>query len=117
MNGATTEHLATTISPPKIVISTSAGTSQTFFRASMNASISLRKDIEPSERFFERLRGRSSLAARDPVAFPARPAHSHRIDPERAHQQTSRHDGNHVHAAKEDRIGNLVQHQPELVPA
>ena len=37
MNGATTEPLVSTIKPPKIVISTSTGRSQNFFRAIMNA--------------------------------------------------------------------------------
>src|SRR6185369_6056482 len=116
MNGATTEPLVNTISPPKIVISTSAGSSQNFLRASMNAAMSLRNDIETSKRLFQRLRSRSALVARDPVAVAARAPQSHRIDPERAHHQSGRHDRNRVHAAEKDRIGDLVQQQSELHP-
>src|SRR5215213_6198605 len=105
MNGATTEHLVSTIRPPKIVISTSAGTSQNFFRASMNASRSFTNDIAPSKRLLERLRGRSGFTARDPVGVLARPPHPHRIDAEGAHQQPGWNDRDEIHAAEKDRIG------------
>src|SRR6476469_7427693 len=117
MNGATTEPLVSTIRPPKMVISTSTGTSQNFLRASMNAAMSLTNDIIPSERLFQRLRGRAAAAAGDPVTASTRPAQPHRIDAERAHHQTGRHDRNRIHAAEKDRIGHLVQQQTELCPA
>src|SRR6478609_5107840 len=106
MNGATTEPLVSTIKPPKMVISTSTGRSQNFFRASMNAAMSFRNDIVPSEWLFQRLRGRTALAARNPVTVSARPPQPHGIDAERAHHQAGRHDRDHVHSAKKDRIGD-----------
>src|ERR1041385_1967664 len=115
MKGATTEPLVSTINPPKMVISTSTGTSQNFFRASMNAAMSFRNDIITSERLFERLRGRSALAARDPVALPATPQ-PHRIDAEGAHHQAGRHNRDDIHAAEKNRIGDLVQQKAKLRP-
>src|SRR5947207_15202932 len=117
MNGATTEPLVKTISPPKIVISTSAGRSQNFFRASMNATMSFTNDIETSKRLFQRLCGRSALAARDPVRVLDLAPDTHRIDPECAHQQPGRNNGDRIHPAKKDRIGNFVQQEAKLVPA
>src|SRR3954470_5027774 len=117
MNGATTEPLVSTIRPPKIVISTSTGRSQNFFRAIMNAAMSLRNDIIPSERLLQRLGGRAALVAYNPVCVPAWPPLAHRIDAERSHHQTRRHDRDHVHATQKDRIGDLVQQQAELHPA
>src|SRR5947199_8368191 len=109
MNGATTEPLVSTIRPPKIVISRSTGSSQNFFRAIMNAAMSLRNDIIPSERLLQRLGGRAALVARNPVCLSPRPSLPHRIDTERPHHQARRHDRDHVHTAEEDRIGDLVQ--------
>src|SRR5882757_2847126 len=109
MNGATTEPLVSTISPPKITISTSTGSSQNFFRASMNAAMSFRNDITPSKRLLERLGGRSALLARDPVSPVRLAAHPHRVDAEQAHRKAGRDDRPHIHGAKEDRIGDLVQ--------
>src|SRR3954463_14364397 len=103
MNGATTEPLVSTIRPPKIVISTSTGRSQNFFRAIMNAAMSLRNDIIPSERLFQRLRGRAGLIARNPVGVPPWPPLPHRIDTERTHHQSGGHDRDDVHAAEKDR--------------
>src|SRR4051812_25849157 len=109
MNGATTEPLVSTIRPPKIVISTSTGSSQNFFRAIMNAAMSLRNDIIPSERFLQRLCGRAALVACDPVRLSAWSPPTHRVDPERAHHQAGRHDRDHIHPAEKNRIGDLVQ--------
>src|SRR5688572_30386146 len=117
MNGATTEPLVSTIRPPKIVISTSAGTSQNFFRASMNAAISFKNDIIPSERLFQRLRARAPLAARNPEGLSPRTPQSHRVDPEQAHHQAGRHDRDRIHPTEKDWIGDLVQQQPKLHPA
>src|SRR5436305_15202683 len=100
MNGATTEPLVKTISPPKMVISTSAGRSQNFFRASMNATMSFRNDITTSEGLFQRLRGRPAFSTRNPVGVPAFAPQPHRIDAERAHHQSGRHDRDQVHAAE-----------------
>src|SRR6266513_1318467 len=100
MNGATTEPLVSTIRPPKMVISTSAGRSQNFFRASINAAMSFRNDIQTSKRLFERLRGRSCFAASDPVCVLAFTPEPHRIDPERPHYQPGRHDRDQIHPAK-----------------
>src|SRR3954465_12825355 len=100
MNGATTEPLVSTMRPPKIVISTSTGSSQNFFRAIMNAAMSFRNDIIPSERLLQRLGSRAGLVACNPVCISARPSLSHRIDTERAHHQASRHDRDHVHATQ-----------------
>src|SRR5689334_19698926 len=111
MNGATTEPLVSTIRPPKMVISTSTGRSQNFFRASMNAAMSFKNDIVPSERLLQRLRGRAAFAARNPIARAAWAPQSHGIDAECAHHQAGRHDRDHVHAAEKDRIGDLVQQQ------
>src|SRR4051794_25292594 len=117
MNGATTEPLVSTIRPPKIVISTSTGRSQNFFRAIMNAAMSLRNDIIPSERLLQRLGGRAAPVACNPVCVSARPSLSHRINTERAHHQASRQDRDHVHSAEKDRIGDLVEKQAKLHPA
>src|SRR4051812_45259594 len=97
MNGATTEPLVSTISPPKIVVSTSAGMSQNFFRASMNAAMSFRNDIEPSERLFERLRGRAAFIARNPIGVSTWAPHAQRVHPEDAHHQAGWHNGDHIH--------------------
>src|SRR5947208_11641442 len=105
MNGATTEPLVSTIRPPKIVIRTSTGRSQNFFRAIMNAAMSLRNDIIPSERLLQRLCARTALVACNPVCVSAWAPPAHRIDAERAHHQSSRHDRDHVHATQKDRIG------------
>src|SRR3954470_22995658 len=107
MNGATTEPFVSTIRPPKMVIKTSAGRSQNFFRASMNAAISFRNDIIPSKRLFQRLRGGTALTARDPVRVSARPPQAHGIDAEHAHHQSGGDDRDRIHATEKDRIGDL----------
>src|ERR1043165_6031911 len=117
MKGATTEPFVRTIRPPKMVISTNTGTSQNFFRAIMNAAMSFRNDIIPSERPLQRLRSRAALLARYPVRVPARPSPSHGINAEGAHHQASRHDRDRIHPAEKDRIGDLVQQQAQLHPA
>src|ERR1041384_7898367 len=117
MNGATTDPLVSTIRPPKIGISTSAGTSQNFLRASMNAAISFRKDIIPSEWLFERFSARASLAARNPERLAPWAPQPHRVDAERPHHQPGRHDCDRIHPAEKDWVGNLVQQQSELYPS
>src|SRR5690349_21662071 len=100
MKGATTEPLVSTIRPPKMVISTKTGRSQNFFRAIMNAAMSFRNDIIPSEWLFQRLRGRAPLVAHDPIGLAPRPPQAHGIDPERPHHQAGRDNRHDVHAAK-----------------
>src|SRR5882672_10821553 len=109
MNGATTEPLVSTISPPKITISTSTGSSQNFFRATMNAAMSLRNDITTSKRLLERLGRRSGLLARDPIGAVRLAAHSHRVDAEQPHREAGRDDGTNIHGAQKERTGDLVQ--------
>src|ERR1700738_4736053 len=116
MNGATTEPLVSTISPPKMTISTSTGSSQNFFRASMKAAMSFRNDIGTSKRLLERFTRRRGLGARDPIRAVRLAAHPHRVDAEQPHREAGRDDRADVHEPEEDRIGDLVQQQAELAP-
>src|SRR5665647_2707626 len=94
MNGAITEPLVSTTSPPNTTIMINIGSSQNFFRARINRQSSATKSItHPSELVFHRLGRRAGRLAHDPVAVGVGlPLQPQQVLAQRAHHEAGRPD-------------------------
>src|SRR5260370_946730 len=108
MNGATTEPLVSTTSPPNTTIMIRIGNSQNFFLTRMNRQSSATKSIScPLELISHRLWRGTRRLSHDPVAVRARlPFEPQRVLPHHAHEQT----GGQNRAVENQRHQHRVDH-------
>src|SRR5215472_11424313 len=123
MNGATTEPLANTSSPPSSAMKTNTGASQNLRRAFMNAKNSTTKssiDLASSRRselVAHAVRRRPRWLSRNPIAVGGGvTTAAHRIVTREAHER--RHRGNHAkeHDSDDNGAHHCMQPVPELQP-
>src|SRR5215510_4881894 len=118
MNGATAVPLVSTMSPPKMAMTTNTGSSQYFLRSSKNAANSRRKDtIARSELLHEAVGRRAWRLSRDPVAFALRlEAKPQRVFSAEPHEPADRRNAAIVYDPQRERAHDREQDEPKLGP-
>src|SRR5258708_10453388 len=118
MNGATTEPLVSTTSPPNTTIMIRTGNSQNFFLTRINRQSSATKSMScPLELISHRLRRWTRRLPHDPVAVGARlPFEPQQVLPHHAHDQTGRQNRAVENQRHQHRAERPVKQHSELQP-
>src|SRR5215831_10687431 len=118
MNGATAVPLVSTMSPPKMAMTTNTGSSQYFLRSSKNAANSRRKDtIARSELLHQAVGRRAWRPSCFPVTFALRlEAKPQRVFAAEPHEPADRRDAAIVHDPQHEGAHDREEDEAKLGP-
>src|SRR4030095_10747487 len=118
MKGATAVPWVSTVSPPKMAMTTNTGSSQYFLRSSKNAANSRRKEtIARSELVHEAVGGRAWRLSRFPVTFALRlEAKPQRVLAAEPHEPADRRDAAIVHDPQHEGAHDREEDEAKLGP-